>query len=157
MQLLPLTPDEIAYLTTPPVAADGLQTRLTRKLAATLTARLRLPVQAMSMARTMVQAPSAAPATPAWQPDAALATLWLTRRLGGQRMQGSAPFVPQGLIQSLDAALAESWLDGAALAALPPALAWHITTDLTQATLAVQLPHLTIDMTRWARGVIRHG
>jgi len=157
MQLLPLTPDEIAYLTTPPVAADGLQTRLTRKLAATLTARLRLPVQAMSMAQTMVQAPSAAPATPAWQPDAALATLWLTRRLGGQRMLGSAPFVPHGLIQSLDAALAECWLDGAAQAGLPPALAWHLTTNLTQATLAVQLPHTPIDMTRWARGVIRHG
>ena len=45
MQLLQLTPAEIAFLTTPPVAADGLQTRLTRKLAATLTARLRLPVQ----------------------------------------------------------------------------------------------------------------
>jgi hypothetical protein len=157
MQLLQLTPAEIAFLSTPPVAPDDLQTRLTRKLAATLTARLRLPVQAMAMAHTMVQAPATAPAAPAWQPDAALASLWLTRRLGGQRMLGSAPFVPHGLIQTLDAALAESWLDGAAQAALCPALAWDITTGLTQATLAVQLPHLTIDMTRWAQGVIRHG
>jgi hypothetical protein len=158
MQLLQLTPAEIAYLTTPPAVSDGFPARLTGKLAATLTARLRLPVQAMVMAHTMAQAPAAAaPAMPVWQPDAALATLWLTRRLGGQRVMGSAPFGPQGLIRTLDAALAESWLDGAAQAALPPVLAWRITTGLTQATLALQLPHRTIDMTRWARGVIRHG
>jgi hypothetical protein len=42
--------------------------------------------------------------------------------------------------------------------AMPPStLAWKITTDLIQAMLAVQLPHHTIDMTRWARGVIQHG
>jgi hypothetical protein len=156
MQLLQLTPAEIAYLTTPPAVSDDLPTRLTGKLAATLTARLRLPVQAVAMAHTMAPA-TAAPAMPVWQPDAALATLWLTRRLGGQRVMGSAPFVPQGLIRTLDAALAESWLDGAAQAALPPVLAWRITTGLTQATLALQLPHRIIDMTRWARGVIRHG
>jgi hypothetical protein len=131
-----------------------LQARLTRKLAATLTARLRLPVrvQALSHAAT-----GAAPETPVWQPDSALATLWLTRRLGGLHLRGSTPFVPQGLILALEAALAESWLDGPVEAAWPPALAWRLTTDLTQATLAVQLPHPTIDMARWARGVIRHG
>jgi len=155
MQLLQLVPAEIAYLTTPPAASDVVSTRLTRKLVATLTARLHLPVQAVATAPPTAAA--AAPAVPIWQPDAALATLWLTRRLGGQRMLGSAPFVPHGLIQTLDAALAESWLDGAAQAGLPPALAWHLTTNLTQATLAVQLPHTPIDMTRWARGVIRHG
>ena len=155
MQLLQLTPAEIAFLATPPAASDGMPTRLTRKLVAILTARLHLPVQAVATAPPTAAA--AAPAVPIWQPDAALATLWLTRRLGGQRMLGSAPFVPHGLIQTLDAALAECWLDGAAQAGLPPALAWHLTTDLTQATLAVQLPHTPIDMTRWARGVIRHG
>ncbi len=154
MQLLQLVPAEIAYLATPPAAPDGVPTRLTHKLVAILTARLRLPVQAVA---TAPPAAAAAPAVPVWQPDAALATLWLTRRLGGQRMSGSAPFVPHGLIQTLDAALAECWLDGAAQAGLPCAMAWHLTTDLTQATLAVQLPHTPIDMTRWARGVIRHG
>ena len=158
MRLLELTPTEVAFLTAPPAASDGLQARLTRKLAATLTARLRLPVQVTAMPPMMLQAQAVdAPATPAWQPDATLATLWLTRRRGGQRVMGSAPFLPQGLIRTLDAALAESWLDGAAQAALPPVLAWRITTGLTQATLALQLPHRTIDMTRWARGVIRHG
>ena len=155
MQLLKLTAAEIAYLTPSPAAPDGIQMRLTRKLAATLTARLRLPVQAMAMTHPL--AASDAPAMPVWQPDAALATLWLTRRLGGQRMLGATPFVPRGLIQTLDAALAECCLDGAATDALPAALAWHLTTDLTQATLAVRLPPPTIDMTRWARGVIRHG
>jgi hypothetical protein len=154
MQLQPLTAAEIAFLTAPLAASDGLQARLTRKLAATLTARLRLPVQAQAISH---EPAAAAPATPVWQPDGALATLWLTRRLGGQHLRGSTPFVPQGLILALEAALAESWLDGPVQAAWPPALAWRLTTDLTQATLAVQLPHPTIDMARWARGVIRHG
>jgi hypothetical protein len=156
MRLLELTPAEIAFLTAPPSAASGNgQARLTRKLAATLTARLRLPVEAT--ARTMVVAESGdAPATPVWQPDAALATLWLTRRLGGQRVAGTTSFVPHTLIHTLDAALAECWLDGAG-SNLPAALAWHIAAGPTQATLAVQLPHHTTDMTRWAREVIRHG
>jgi len=162
MRLLELTPTEIAFLTAPPAASDGLQARLTRKLAATLTARLRLPVQVTAMPSMMLQAqaaaaPVAAPATPAWQPDAVLATLWLTRRLGGQRVMGATSLVPRTLIHTLDAALAESWLDGAVQAGLPPALAWQITAAHTQATLVVQLPRPTTDMTRWARGVIRHG
>ena len=154
MQLLDLTSAEVAFLTLPPIAADSLQTRLTRKLAATLTARLRLPVQVMAQAATM---PVDAPAMPIWQPDAALATLWLTRRLGGQRVTGTTSFVPPTLIHTLDTTLAECWLDVATQTVLPPALAWKITTDLAQAMLVVQLPHHTIDMTRWARGVIRHG
>ena len=155
MRLLELTPTEIAFLTASPAASDGLQARLTRKLAATLTARLRLPVQMTAMPPTMLQAQAAA--APAWQPDAALATLWLTRRLGGQRVMGATSLVPRTLIHTLDAALAESWLDGAAQAGLPPALAWLVTAAHTQASLVVQLPHPTTDMTRWARGVIRHG
>jgi len=154
MRLLELTPSEVAFLTAPAAASGGLQARLTRKLAATLTARLRLPVQVRAMPAA---APADAPATPAWQPDAALATLWLTRRLGGQRVMGATSLVPGTLIHTLDAALAESWLDGAAQAGLPPALAWQITAAHTQATLVVQLPRPTTDMTRWARGVIRHG
>ena len=154
MQLLELTPAEIAFLSASGPAPDDLQTRLARRLAATLSARLRLPVQAMAQA---APAPAAAPASPIWQPDAALANLWLTRRLGGRDMAGAGDFVPGTCIRTLDAVLAECWLDAPAEAAPPPALAWQITTGLTQATLAVQLPHSTTDMTRWAREVIRHG
>jgi len=154
MQLLELSPAEIAFLAAPAAASDGLQERVGGKLAATLSARLRLPVH---LADHPVDATVAEPEVPRWLPDAALATLWLTRRLGGQRVMGAVDFVPPTLIQTLDAALAESWLDAKAHAAPPPALAWRITAASTQATLAVQLPHHTIDMTRWAREVIRHG
>jgi hypothetical protein len=153
MRLHALTPVELAFLTAPAGAHD-LPVRLTQKLAATLSARLRRPLVLVQQADAV---PAAAAATPAWQPDAALATLWLTRRLGGQRVTGATPFVPRSLIHTLDAALAEGWLDGAGQDVLPAALAWQITTDLSQATLALQLPHDTSDMTRWARGVIRHG
>jgi len=154
MRLVELTSAEIAFLAAPPAASDSLQGRLTRKLAATLSARLRLPVQAMVMPAA---APVDAPALPVWQPDAALASLWLIRRLGGQRVMGATSFVPHTLIHTLDDALAECWLDAAAQATLPATLAWQITAAHTQATLAVRLPHPTTDMTRWARGVIRHG
>ena len=154
MQLLELSPAEIAFLRAPVPVSEGLQARLARKLAATLSARLRLQVQVMPH---VAHEPVGASAAPAWQPDAALATLWLTRRLGGRDTAGGGCFVPGSLIRSLDAVLAECWLDAPAQAALPHALAWHITTDCTQAALAVQLPHSTTDMTRWAREVIRHG
>ncbi|MGK2951688.1 MAG: hypothetical protein ACSLEZ_04770 [Thiobacillus sp.] len=155
MQLLELTPAEVAFLTSPPAAHDDSLLRCaTRKLALTLTARLRLPIQAMAHA---AEASTDVPATPIWRPDAALATLWLTRRLGGQRVVGAASFVPHTLIRSLDAVLAESWLDTAAQNTLPATMAWHITANFTQAMLAVQLPHTATEMTRWARGVIRHG
>jgi hypothetical protein len=154
MKLLDLTPAEIAFLTTPPLMADDLQPRLALRLGGMLTARLREPVRATAHTG---DAAVDAPAAPAWQPDTALATLWLTRRLGGQRMAGAASFVPRSLIRSLDALLAECWLDAAAPDAFPPALTWHITTQFTQARLAVQLPRHSNDMTRWAREVIRHG
>jgi hypothetical protein len=153
MRLLELTPAETAFLAAPPAASDSLQARLTRKLAATLSARLRLPVQAMAMP---ADAPADVKAFPVWQPDAALASLWLVRRLGGQRVTGTTPFVPHTLIHTLDAVLAECWLDEAAQTDPPAALAWQLTAAHTQATLAVRLPHPITDMTRWARGVIRH-
>ena len=156
MQLLELTPAEIAFLSAQGPAPDDLQTRLARRLAATLSARLRLPVQAMAQA-AQAQAPATAPASPVWQPDAALANLWLTRRLGGRDLAGAGDFVPGTCIRTLDAVLAECWLDAPPEAAAPRALAWQITTALTQATLAVQLPLSTTDMARWAREVIRHG
>jgi hypothetical protein len=153
MRLLELTPAETAFLAASPAGSDSLQARLTRKLAATLSARLRLPVQAMAMP---ADAPAAAPASPVWQPDAALASLWLVRRLGGQRVIGTTSFVPHTLLHTLDAVLAECWLDEAAQTDPPAALAWQVTAAHTQATLAVRLPRPTTDMTRWARGVIRH-
>lgn len=154
MQLLELTSAEVTFLTAPSAVPNSLQMQLTRKLAATLTARLRLPVQVVAQAAAE---PADAPATPIWQPDAALATLWLTRRLGGQRVTGTTSFVPPSLIHTLDATLAECWLDTAAQTVPPAAMTWQITTGLAQAMLVVQLPHHIIDMTRWARGVIRHG
>src|SRR5512147_2474846 len=154
MELLDLTPAEIAFLTAPAPPPDGLPARLTRKLAATLSARLHLPVQARSCP---APEPAVAPAAPVWQPDPALTNLWLTRRLGGRHVAGTAPFVPGTCIRTLDAVLAECWLDAPPQDALSAALAWQITTDLTQATLAVQLPRSTTDMARWAREVIRHG
>lgn len=153
MRLLELTPEETVFLTSPPAASGCVQARLTRRLAAVLTARLHLQVQTLEQA---ADAPGAAPEAPGWRVDAALATLWLTRRLGGQRLMGETPFVPPSLVQALDAALAECWLDTAADAAPPAAMAWQVTTASTQATLAVALPHHPIEMTRWAREVIRH-
>lgn len=149
MQLLDLTPAEADFLSGPQLVS--LQDRLTRRLAAVLSARLRLPLTLHALFTTP---PTAAPALPIWQPDAALATLWLTCRLGGQRPAGVAPFVSPSLIRTLDVVLAECWLD--ALAALPAALAWRVGSGLGAAALTLQLPQSEIDLTRWARGVIRH-
>lgn len=152
--LLELTAAETAFLTTPVVVSDAFPQRLTRRLAATLTARLQVPVRALPLPGV---APPAAPTIPIWQPDATLATLWLTRRLGGRRVSGTSPFVPTALMRTLDAVLAESWLDEPAPEPLPSALAWQLGTDLAQATLSLTLPPQPADLTRWARGVIRHG
>lgn len=154
MQLLELTPAEIAFLKPPHAVPGCLQTRLSRKLAAMLTARLHQPLQMLAQ---IVDTPVTTPAMPGWQPDPALATLWLTRRLGGQYVMGETSFVPRSLIEALDATLAECWLDGVAGSSLPRAMAWHITAASTRATLALQLPHHPPEMTRWAREVIRHG
>lgn len=154
MPLHALTPAELAFLSGAAAAPDGFPNRLTRKLAATLSARLRLPASLELQPAVRATDPAWAPV---WQADAALAALWLTRRLGGQWAAGAAPFVPRSLIQTLDAVLAEGWLDGAGLGTLPVALAWEIRTDTVRASLALRLPGETTDMTRWARGVILHG
>lgn len=153
MQLLELTPAETAFLKAQPVATDRMQARLMQRLAATLTARLRLPVRLRAYPATEAVD---AQATPVWLPDAALATLWLTRRLGGQHVVGVAPFVPRTLIHTLDEILAECWLDGVEQNTLPAALAWQVSAGHTQARLAVYFPYHITDMTHWARGVIRH-
>ncbi|WP_310448266.1 hypothetical protein [Thiobacillus sp.] len=155
MQLLALTPAEIAFLSAPAGESDPVCARFTRKLAQTLTARLQLPVQVQL--RRAPEGVEFATGTPRWAPDGTLATLWLTRRLGGQRMTGNASsFVPKSLLLTLDASLAECWLDAPG-AKPPPALSWRLETPFGEATLGVQLLPEPTDMTRWAREVIRHG
>ncbi len=155
MRLLDLTPAEIAFLAAPRIPAYGLPTRLSQRLAATLSARLRLAVRLQP--DTIATSADEAPTQPRWQVDAALATLWLTRRLGGQRVVGTTAFVPRSLIQTLDTVLAEYWLDAVAHAVHPHALQWQVAGDFAQARLGVQLPHDPHHMTRWAREVIGHG
>lgn len=151
MQLLDLSAEECAFLAGPAVAPSGLAPRLTRRLAATLSARLRMPVHATETGAPCPEAPG-----PHWQPDEALAALWLTRRLGGRQVAGRAAGVPRGLLHTLDEVLAEAWLD-APVAALPPCLAWQIGAAATRSLLTLALPTDSRDMTRWAREVIRHG
>lgn len=152
MQLLELTPAEIDFLKAESAVSDKLQQRLALRLATTLTARLRMPVRLQASPTDEV---ADAPAAPAWHPDAELTTLWLTRRLGGQRVVGVASFVPRTLIDTLDETLAECWFDMTLQDSLPAALAWLISAGTIQARLELRLPHLTTNMTRWARGVIQ--
>lgn len=154
MQLLELTPAELTFLNGVPAAGHRAEPRLTKHLTAVLSARLRLPVQLR--AEPVVESGGMLP-TPVWQPDSALASLWLTRRLGGQRVSGVASFVPRTLIQTLDEVLAECWLDRKEQGVLPATLVWHMTADTTQSRLAVKLPPHATEMTNWARGVIKHG
>ncbi len=153
MQVNELTPEEIAFLTASPAAPNDLQGRLTGKLAAVLSARLHSPV-------SLAERPSAATGStsnqPIWQIDPALSTLWTTRRLGGQHVGGKATFVPSSLVRVLDATLAECWLDVKRSSPLPASLAWRLASNEAVATLAVQLPHHTHEMTRWAQEAIRH-
>lgn len=155
MQLLALTPAEIAFLAAPAAPDDALAPRLARKLALVLSARLRMPVELTACAPIDV---TAASTFPNWTPDSALATLWLTRRLGGQGTNGATTaFVPRSLLRCLDAALAECWLDAPPPPALPAALAWRLASGATAATLGLFLPQAAGDMTRWAHEVIRRG
>lgn len=152
MQLLDLSAEECAFLAGPaPAPPEGLAPRLTRRLAATLSARLRMPVQVSETGAPCSEVPG-----PLWQPDDTLAALWLTRRLGGRHVAGRAAGVPRGLLQTLDEVLAETWLD-APVAALPACLAWQVSAEATRSLLTLALPSDSRDMTRWAREVIRHG
>ncbi|MHB8759385.1 MAG: hypothetical protein ACYC5S_04590 [Thiobacillus sp.] len=155
MQLLDLSAEELAFLAGPAVAPAGLAPRLTRRLAATLSARLRMPVHTTETGAPCPDVPG-----PHWQPDDALAALWLTRRLGGRHVAGRAAGVPRGLLRTLDEVLAEVWLDApvaAPVAALPSCLAWQIGAGAMRSLLTLALPTDSRDMTRWAREVIRHG
>ncbi len=152
MQLLELTREEQIFLATPQ-SRDAFQARLTQRLALTLTARLHTPVSARDVDALAGSEP---PTAPRWQPDSALSTIWLTCRLGGQRVSGTAPFVPRDLLHTLDALLAESWLD-AASAAYSTGLAWQLQIRQHSAALQLALPAEASVMTLWAREVLRHG
>lgn len=148
MQLRDLSVEEIAFLSRPPQADGGFTARLAQGLAATLGARLRTVVTFVAVE---TQAEGTSP-VPRWQVDAGLAGVWLSRRLGGRIPGGSAPFVPQGLLNTLDAVLAERWLD--APGEPPDALAWRIRVDGVEATLTLDLPQSAHDMTRWAKETV---
>lgn len=141
-----LSAGEIAFLAAPAGHADGFADRLGRALAAMLSARLRLPV-ALTPAHSAAAGETAA-AHPVWHLDDAWVALWLARRLGGQRAAGRAPFVPRGLTASLDATLAERWIEGPGEA--PAGLAWRIDGAAGPGRLTLALP-AAHDMTHWTR------
>lgn len=151
MKLLELTQEEHAWLAAPLQGREGMAARLERALADTLCARLRCAVRIESLA---IQPPATAPAVPAWRIDDALAALWLVRRLGGRFTGGRAPFLSAGLQATLDAMLAERWLDQPGAAHVPAALAWCIAADGVTATLGLELPRETRAITNWARRII---
>lgn len=171
MPLLDLSAEEVAFLAQPlpgyaafgpetsreamPGRVDDFAARLGQGLALTLGARLRLPLKLMPCSH------AAAPGTrPLWRVSPALARLWLARRQGmdarGVNLaapggQGGA-HVPRALLHTLDAVLAERWLD--APAALPGGLAWRLAAADTDIALALDLPASAAAMQRWAREII---
>lgn len=151
MKLLELTQEERAWLAVPLQGGEGMAARLERTLADTLCARLRCAVRLDPVA---AQAPAVAPAVPAWRIDDALAALWLARRLGGRFTGGRAPFLSAGLQATLDAMLAERWLDPPDAVHVPAAFAWRIAADGVTATLGLELPRETRAITNWARRII---
>lgn len=171
MPLLDLSPEEVAFLALPLPAhpafgpgtmgddpagrADEFAARLGQGLALTLGARLRMPM------RLLPCSTAASPAMrPRWWVSPALASLWLARRQGmdahsialaGVGGQGGS-HVPRALLHTLDAVLAERWLD--APAGLPGGLAWRLSASDADRALALDLPSSTAQMQRWAREII---
>ncbi|HEY9098528.1 MAG TPA: hypothetical protein VIN38_06640 [Thiobacillus sp.] len=157
MQLLELTPEEKAFLATASAVADHpLQARLGTRLAAVLSARLRVPVQVnVHRGTTMSAEDIQTQAVPVWQPGLTLATLWLTHRLGGRQVIGMASFIPRTLLSTLDEVLAETWADGDAC--IKPAIwTWQLEAGQIQTQLKLQLPSDSADMKRWVEGVLGH-
>lgn len=155
MQLHELDPEERAFFEAHAGAASAFGRRLGQRLAAALTARLRMPVEVRLAAPP---APCEAGRQPLWRPDGALASLWLTRRLGGGRLVGQAGFVPRSLVETLDQVLAESWVEGAdAASAAPSAWAWTVAAAAFESRLELHGADQPGDMARWARGVIQRG
>jgi hypothetical protein len=146
--LAALSAEEKAFLSAPASDAPAFAARLGAALAATLSARLRLPVTLTPQAAV----PEGTSSSPQWQVDAALSTLWFARRLGSRAAGGAVPFVPHGLLTTLDAVLAERWLDRRE--ETPVALAWTLRADGCAARLGLKLPADARDMVRWAQETI---
>lgn len=155
MRLPELTPAERAFFEARDPDAGGFQARLGRRLAAALTARLRMPVAVCTDEPAARGEPRR---TPAWRPDRHLAGLWLTRRLGGARVQGPSAFVPHTLIAMLDQQLAECWIEaGRPQTGTGPVWAWKLTAEAFEARLELHGPDQLSDMARWAQGVMQRG
>lgn len=155
MQLHELDPEERAFLEAHGGDASAFARRLGQRLAAALTARLRMPIEVRPDAPP---APLEAGWEPVWRPDGNLASLWLTRRLGGGRVVGQAGFVPRSLVDTLDALLAECWIeDGDAAAGPQRAWAWSLTAAAFESRLELLGADRPGDMARWAQGVMRRG
>lgn len=157
MQLLELTLEEKAFLATASAAANHpLQARLGTRLAAVLSARLRIPVQVYMHRGTMMYAEDIeTQAVPVWQPGWTLATLWLTHRLGGRQVLGVASFIPRTLLSTLDEVLAESWTDKDDRIK-PTVWTWQLEAGQVQTQLKLQLPSDSADMKRWVESVLGH-
>lgn len=163
MPLLDLSAEEQAFLATPLPVLDarsaragsaGFALHLGRQIARTLRARLREPLQ-------LVPADWAAGPVnrPHWQVGRELAGIWLSRRLGGAGsgtglgcMLSNDEYVPPALLRTLDAVLAECWLDTPV--ELPAALAWRLPESCSHPVLALALPASKAEMQRWTREVI---
>lgn len=173
MQLLDLTAEEMAFLAQPlaarvplatgtaaagevPDGAGDFAARLGQGLALALSARLRLPLQLVPCSH---HAPLPG-VRPHWHVSPAFANLWLARRQGmdarGIHLAASGGqgrvHVPRALLHTLDAVLAERWLDAAA--ALPGGLAWRLPASHADKVLALDLPASAAQMQRWARETI---
>ncbi len=157
MQLLELTPEEKAFLATASAVVDHpLQVRLSTRLAAVLSARLRVSVQVnMHRGTTMPAEEIQAQAVPVWQPGLTLATLWLTHRLGSRQVIGVASFIPRTLLSTLDEVLAEAWADGDEHIK-PTIWTWQLEAGQVQTQLKLQLPSDSADMKRWVESVLGH-
>jgi hypothetical protein len=152
MQLLPLTAEEQDFLARGALASSLAPDRLTRALAAWLSARLRQPLRVQGIAAA---APRGVTDVPQWRRDALLDTLWLTCRLGGRQVRGAAAAEQPGLTRTLNQLLAETWLDAADDFELPLTLGWRISWPGRSATLELDLPAERGRMKRWALEMIR--
>ena len=152
MQLVPLSAEEADFLARGPLASRLPPERLTRGLAARLSARLRQPLHVQAIATTVSRSVAD---VPQWRRDPLLDTLWLTCRLGGRKVRGAAAPEQPELTRMLNQFLAEAWFDAADDFELPLTLAWQISWPGQSATLELDLPGEPRRMRRWALEVIR--
>jgi len=151
-QLLPLTAEEEDFIARGPLASSLPPERLTRALAAWLSARLRQPLHVQGIATPVSRGMAD---IPQWRRETLLDTLWLTCRLGGRQVRGAAASEQPGLTRMLNQVLAETWLDAEDVFDLPMTLGWQISWPGQSATLVLDLPAERTRMKRWALEMIR--